>query len=74
MEDQESNDGPNDLLEYFRDVVLVTAGKLQSWTEEKMETEVSFESTCDDFGNKLLECITGMSSEEVHKVVYIIRF
>ena len=33
VEDPESND----LLDYFRDVILMTAARLQSWTEEKVE-------------------------------------
>lgn len=53
----------DDLLEYFRDVVFVTAAKLQSWKEEeKVEAEGD---DCDDFGAELLECTTGMSPQEV---------
>lgn len=67
VEDPESND----LLDYFRDVVLVTAARLQSWSEdEKVEPQRdSIPSTgCVDFGNELLECITGMSPQEVRSV------
>ena len=61
----------NDLLDYFRDVVLVTAARPQSWTEkvEAKEDRIP-ESTCDDFGNELLEWITGMSHQEV-RIYYI---
>ena len=63
VEDPESND----LLDYFRDVILMTAARLQSWTEEKVEAVPdSVPESCDDFGNELLECITGMSPQEVH--------
>ena len=63
VEDRESND----LLDYFRDVILMTAARLQSWTEEKVEAVPdSVPESCDDFGNELLECITGISPQEVH--------
>lgn len=68
------HDEMNDLLDYFRYVVLVTAANLQSWTKdkpEKVEAEGDSKTTCDDFGNALLDCIYGMSSQEVGTFINI---
>ena len=59
-----------DLLPYFRDRLLLTAAKLQSWTDDvaRGEDGVGLDSesaTCDNFGKALLECIAGIPTEQV---------
>lgn len=58
-----------DLLPYFRDSLLMTAAKLQSWTDDVARSEDggldNESSTCDNFGKSLLECIAGMPTEQV---------
>ena len=63
VQDTESNH----LLDYFRDVVLVTAARLQSWTSETtpIGKHVSNETPCEDFGNELLHGISGLLPQEV---------
>ena len=57
-----------DLLDYFRDVVLATAAKFQSWTETDSIPTTSPALTCDDFGQQLLNCVRGMSPQQVYSV------
>ena len=63
----------DDLLCYFRDRLLITAARLQSWTidttmnvmEKDSNQQNVDSSTCNNFGNALLECIAGMPNEQV---------
>ena len=64
-----------DLLPYFRDRLLMTAAKLQSWTDDVARSEDgvldSESAMCDHFGKALLECIAGMPTEQVGVYSYL---
>ena len=58
-------------MNYFRDVVLVTAARLQSWTSEELNNESSsvHQTSCDEIINNIVKCTAGMSSQEVNNTI-----
>lgn len=59
MEDQ--------LLAYFKQVLLVTAARMQSWKGDKESPSeyTGYDLDFDDFGRELLDCMSGLSSQQV---------
>ena len=57
----------SDLRDHFKDVVLVTAGHLQSWDtcETSTSTCTPELNPCDKFGEALLECVDCLSVPQV---------
>ena len=56
----------DELMEYFTDVVLETANRLQRWSEPgslttpSQKMEVLHDDPCNDFAEELLKCTRGL--------------